>query len=92
VTATVSLEGSGSASRAIVRVHDTGPGISPELQSRLFTRFVRADASRARKTGGSGLGLSIARAIVEAHHGEISVESEPGSTTFTVSLPAKPSV
>jgi two-component system OmpR family sensor kinase len=92
VTATVSLEGSGSASRAIVRVHDTGPGISPELQSRLFTRFVRADASRARKTGGSGLGLSIARAIVEAHHREISVESEPGSTTFTVSLPAKPSV
>jgi two-component system OmpR family sensor kinase len=92
VTATVSLEGSGSASRAIVRVHDTGPGISPERQSRLFTRFVRADASRARKTGGSGLGLSIARAIVEAHHGEISVESEPGSTTFTVSLPAKPSV
>jgi two-component system OmpR family sensor kinase len=92
VTATVSLEGSGSASRAIVRVHDTGPGISPELQSRLFTRFVRADASRARKTGGSGLGLSIARAIVEAHHGEISVESEPGSTTFTGSLPAKPSV
>lgn len=92
VTAKVALEGTGSASRAIVSVHDTGPGISPELQSRLFTRFVRADASRARKTGGSGLGLSIARAIVEAHHGEISVTSEPGSTTFTVSLPAKPAV
>ena len=90
VTAKVALEGTGSASRAIVSVHDTGPGISAELQKRLFTRFVRADASRARKTGGSGLGLSIARAIVEAHHGEISVESEPGSTTFRVSLPAKP--
>jgi len=90
VTASVRLEGSGSATRAVVRVHDTGPGIDPELQSRLFTRFVRADSSRARKTGGSGLGLSIARAIVVAHHGEISVASEPGSTTFTVSLPAKP--
>jgi len=91
VTASVRLEGSGSASRAVMRVHDTGPGIDPELQSRLFTRFVRADSSRARKTGGSGLGLSIVRAIVDAHHGEISVESTPGSTTFTVSLPARPS-
>ncbi|GGO58922.1 hypothetical protein GCM10010910_00640 [Microbacterium nanhaiense] len=90
VTASVRQEGEGSSTRAVITVHDTGPGISEELQKRLFTRFVRADASRARKTGGSGLGLSIARAIVEAHHGEIRVESRPGDTTFTVVLPAKP--
>lgn len=90
VTVSLRTAGEGSATRAIIDVHDTGPGIDPELQKRLFTRFVRADASRARKTGGSGLGLSIVKAIVEAHHGTIEVESEPGSTTFRVTLPAKP--
>nr|WP_110588835.1 ATP-binding protein [Microbacterium suaedae] len=90
VTVSLRTEGEGSATRAILAVHDTGPGIAPELQKTLFTRFARGDSSRARKTGGSGLGLSIAKALVEAHHGTISVESEPGSTTFTVVLPAKP--
>ncbi|WP_308291615.1 ATP-binding protein [Microbacterium sp. G2-8] len=90
VTVSLRTEGEGSATRAILQVHDTGPGIDPALQRTLFTRFARGDSSRARKTGGSGLGLSIARAIIEAHHGTIGVESEPGSTTFTVSLPAKP--
>ncbi|WP_156762111.1 sensor histidine kinase [Microbacterium karelineae] len=90
VTVSLRTEGDGSATRAIVDVHDTGPGIAPALQKTLFTRFARGDTSRARKTGGSGLGLSIAKALVEAHHGTISVASEPGSTTFTVVLPAKP--
>lgn len=90
VTVGVRTAGEGSATRAILTVIDTGPGIDPSLQEKLFTRFMRADASRARKTGGSGLGLSIAKAIVEAHHGTISVVSRPGETIFTVELPAKP--
>lgn len=90
VTVAVRTEGEGSATRAVLTVHDTGPGIDPELQRALFTRFARGDRSRARKTGGSGLGLSIAKAIVEGHHGDIRVDSVPGSTTFTVTLPAKP--
>ncbi|MGI6879901.1 sensor histidine kinase [Microbacterium sp. gxy059] len=90
VTVGLRTEGEGSATRAILTVHDDGPGIDPELQKTLFTRFARGDRSRARQTGGSGLGLSIAKAIVEAHHGTIAVESAPGSTTFTVVLPARP--
>jgi two-component system OmpR family sensor kinase len=86
VTASVVHEGSD----AVVRVHDDGPGIDPALQAELFERFSRGDTSRARQTGGSGLGLSIVRAIVEAHDGTISMRSEPGDTEFEVRLPAKP--
>jgi two-component system, OmpR family, sensor kinase len=75
---------------AVLRVHDTGPGVDPAVTEQLFERFARADRSRDRKTGGTGLGLSIARAIVEAHGGSIRVESSPGDTTFEVRLPAKP--
>lgn len=71
----------------ILRVHDTGPGVPAAVQDELFERFARADVSRARHTGGSGLGLSIARAIVEAHGGEVTVTSRPGDTTFSVRLP-----
>ncbi|WP_248151322.1 sensor histidine kinase [Microbacterium aoyamense] len=84
VTVTVAHEGD----EAVLRVHDDGPGIEPELADELFERFSRADRSRARKTGGTGLGLSIARAISEAHGGTLSVESEPGDTTFELRLPA----
>jgi two-component system OmpR family sensor kinase len=70
-----------------VLVHDTGPGIPAELQPSLFERFVRGDSSRNRNTGSTGLGLSIVSAVVQAHHGTVTVESEPGSTTFTVRLP-----
>ncbi|WP_338060493.1 sensor histidine kinase [Microbacterium sediminis] len=90
VTLGVHREGSGGATRAVLTVHDDGPGISPELQQELFTRFARGDVSRARKTGGTGLGLAIAKAIVEAHHGTIGVRSTPGDTTFEVRLPARP--
>lgn len=86
VTASVVREGSD----AVVRVHDDGPGIDPVLQAELFERFSRGDTSRARQTGGSGLGLSIVRAIVEAHDGTISMRSVPGDTEFEVRLPAKP--
>jgi len=86
VTMRVARDGSD----AVMSVHDDGPGVDPAIADELFERFSRADRSRARKTGGTGLGLSIARAIVEAHHGSISVSSEPGDTTFFVRLPAKP--
>jgi len=86
----VRREGEGGSTRAVLTVHDDGPGISPALQQELFTRFARGDTSRARKTGGTGLGLAIAKAIVEAHHGTITVRSVPGDTTFEVRLPARP--
>ena len=85
VVATVEADGD----HAVIRVRDNGPGIDPELRRELFERFARADRSRSRGTGGSGLGLSIVRAIVEAHHGTISVHSEPGETEFAVRLPLR---
>lgn len=72
---------------AIIRVHDDGPGIDPAIRDALFSRFARGDRSRTRATGGSGLGLSITKAIVDGHGGTIEVESEPGGTTFTLRLP-----
>jgi signal transduction histidine kinase len=73
---------------AELRVSDTGPGIPPDDLPRVFERFYRADRSRQRDPGGSGLGLSIAKWIVEAHRGEIRLESEPGrGATAIVRLP-----
>jgi signal transduction histidine kinase len=70
-------------------VRDSGAGISEADQQRIFTRFFRADASRERASGGAGLGLAIARAIVSAHGGEIEVKSTLGEgSTFTVTLPS----
>lgn len=70
-------------------VSDTGMGIPEDEQVRLFTRFFRSSSARGRAIQGSGLGLSIAKAIVERHGGTITVESEPGAgTEFTVRLPA----
>ena len=72
----------------VLTVDDDGPGIPPELADTLFERFARGDSSRSRRAGSTGLGLAIVRAVVEAHDGEVSVASEPGSTRFTVRLPA----
>jgi signal transduction histidine kinase len=72
-----------------IEVVDTGPGIPPESIPRLFERFYQVDPSLTRQHGGAGLGLAIARALVEAHEGLIGVESELGrGSTFWVSLPA----
>jgi two-component system, OmpR family, sensor kinase len=71
----------------LARVRDDGPGIPEKLRPQLFGRFVRGDASRNRATGSTGLGLSIVSAVVQAHHGTVSVASEPGQTVFTVQLP-----
>lgn len=67
-------------------ITDDGPGIDPQLLPSIFERFVRADDSRSRRAGSTGLGLAIVRAIVEAHHGEVSVTSETGRTSFRVRL------
>lgn len=71
-----------------IAIQDSGEGISPEDLPYIFERFYRSDKSRSRLTGGSGLGLTISKAIVESHKGEINVRSEPGKgTIFTVCLP-----
>ncbi|MEV6909941.1 ATP-binding protein [Amycolatopsis sp. NPDC051071] len=72
---------------AVLTVTDNGPGVAPELLPSVFERFARGDSSRARGTGGTGLGMAIASAIVVAHHGTIEVHSRPGHTEFAVRLP-----
>lgn len=81
-----------SGREALLRVSDTGPGIPLEEQGRVFERFARVDKARSRAQGGSGLGLSIARAIVDRHEGRIELDSQRGEgATFTVVLPRDPS-
>jgi two-component system sensor histidine kinase BaeS len=71
-----------------VSITDTGEGIPAEDLPMIFERFYRVDKSRARATGGSGLGLTITKRLVEAHGGTINVESQPGQgSTFTFTLP-----
>lgn len=72
-----------------IKVSNTGEGIPPADLPHIFERFYRADASRSRATGGSGLGLTITRKLVEAHGGSITAESRPGEgAVFTFTLPA----
>ncbi|MEO3945856.1 HAMP domain-containing sensor histidine kinase [Gorillibacterium sp. CAU 1737] len=83
VSVTLARQGHG----ALLSVTNTGDGIAPEHLSRIFDRFYRTDASRNRKQGGYGLGLAIAKSLVEQHKGKISAKSIVGeSTTFTVQL------
>ena len=88
VTTTLAREGD----TLIVRIHDDGPGIAPDVRDRLFERFARGDSSRERRTGSTGLGMSIALAIVQSHGGSIDVDSstapEDHGTTFSIRLPA----
>ena len=70
-----------------VRVTDAGPGIPHADQAQVFDRFYRVDKTRSRDRGGSGLGLAVARSLVQAHGGTLTVKSNPGETTFTITLP-----
>ena len=82
--------GAASPNGIAIIVTDTGPGIPPELQNRLFTAYAQADASIPRLFGGSGLGLMIVERLVQAMGGAISVRSEMGEgTEFTIDLPVK---
>ena len=84
---TVSLRLYADNDEAVIEIADTGIGISPEDLPNIFERFWRADESRTRITGGSGVGLAIVKATVEAHGGKISAVSKKGEgTCFTVRL------
>jgi two-component system, OmpR family, sensor kinase len=75
-----------TATRQGFTVHDDGPGFAPDLAPHAFERFTRGDAARTR--GGVGLGLSLVKAIVGAHGGAVRLESRPGDTTITITLPS----
>ncbi|PRX58825.1 signal transduction histidine kinase [Cohnella sp. SGD-V74] len=84
----VRIEGSEDSGHVWIRVQDTGTGIPQEDLPYVFERFYRADKSRNRKTGGSGLGLTIVKELVAAHGGEISAENREGAA-FTIRLPKR---
>ena len=85
----VRLSAEAGEGRVRVAVEDTGPGIEPDELERIFDRFYRVDPSRTRATGGAGLGLTIAKQLIEAHGGAIYAESTPGAgSRFVFELPA----
>jgi signal transduction histidine kinase len=84
---TITLTATHTDGAAALSVSDTGVGIAPEHLPHVFERFYKADAARAAESTGSGLGLSITKAIVERHGGTIRVTSQSGRTTFTILLP-----
>jgi len=87
--ATVRVDLRNSNSRVLLQTSDSGRGIPPEALPRIFDRFYRADKSRSREMGGAGLGLAIAKSIVDSHRGTIAIESTVGrGTAVTVELPA----
>ena len=77
--------------QALIEVQDTGMGIAPQDQARVFERFYRVDKARSRELGGTGLGLSIVKHIAVIHQGQVFVESSPGiGSTFRASFPIAP--
>lgn len=87
VTTAIRRTSSGGADLSIA---DDGPGIPADVLPTVFERFVRADDSRSRTTGSSGLGLAIVEAIVRGHDGTVVVDSKPGLTRFSIALPSAP--
>ncbi len=86
--ATLAIEPAGD--EVVIRVTDTGPGIAPEHQDRVFERFYRVDKNRSRDLGGTGLGLAIVKHIAGAHGGRVRVRSQLGrGSTFEIYLPAR---
>ncbi|MBN1976212.1 MAG: GAF domain-containing protein [Anaerolineae bacterium] len=85
----ISVSVQSNATHVILQVKDTGIGIAPDQQKRIFERFYQVDGSTRRQYGGVGLGLALVKEIVEAHGGVVSVESQENEgSTFTVTLPA----
>ena len=88
--ARVTVRGQRRDGAVVVEVIDTGIGVAPEHQQRIFERFYRVDAARSRDSGGTGLGLAIVKHIAQAHAGEVTVRSAPArGSTFTLRLPAE---
>lgn len=87
----IGLRASATPAAVVIEVVDRGEGIAAEDLERVFAPFFRADRSRARATGGVGLGLALSRRIVEAHGGTLVARSAPAEgTTFTMTLPLVP--
>ncbi|MFJ2619759.1 sensor histidine kinase [Glutamicibacter sp. NPDC087344] len=86
-TVTTTVRQDPETNEAVLLVHDTGEGIDADFLPKVFERFTRADKARSGSDGTTGLGLPIAKSIVEAHGGSISVTSVPGNTVFEVRLP-----
>jgi len=90
-TGAVSVRAGTSGHEAVIEVADEGPGMGPGDAHRVFERFYRADSSRTRASGGSGLGLSIVDSLVRAHGGQVTVTTAPGhGCCFRVTLPRIP--
>ncbi|MFM7751201.1 MAG: sensor histidine kinase [Opitutaceae bacterium] len=89
---TVTLRGRDAGGGMVeISVRDDGTGIPPEALSRVFERFYRVDKARSREQGGTGLGLAIVKNVVQAHGGDVRVESAAGrGTEFFLTLPAAP--
>ena len=85
---TIALSAANGGDRIELSVVDGGAGIPAEHVPHVFDRFYKVDTARAQSSGGSGLGLSITKAIVERHGGQIDLTSQPGRTAFTITLPA----
>jgi signal transduction histidine kinase len=85
---TIALSASQEGDSLVLKVRDTGEGIPPEILPKVFDRFYRGESSRTRRETETGLGLAIAKSIVEMHRGSITVESEIGKgSIFTIKLP-----
>jgi two-component system sensor histidine kinase BaeS len=86
---TITVRGRMERNAVVLEVSDTGLGIAPEEQEKIFERFYRSDNARRRRISGTGLGLAIAREIAAMHGGTITVASAPGEgATFRLTLPA----
>lgn len=89
ITMRARIQQENDAHYLLLQVTDSGGGIQPEMVARVFNRRYRADKALIQGLGDTGIGLSIAKALVEAHGGRIWVDTEPGQTTFSVLLPLR---
>ncbi|WP_020006572.1 sensor histidine kinase [Salinicoccus albus] len=91
-TGSIDVELTEKDDEAIITISDTGIGIDPSLTEMIFERFYRIDTARTSHIGGSGLGLSIAKKIIDLHNGTIDITSDSKGTTFTIKLPLNHSI